>query len=269
MTLVMGIVNVTPDSFSDGGYYLPRTAAIAHGLDLAEQGADILDIGGESTRPGAKPVPVEDEIARVLPVIEGLKPFAATRGIHLSIDTRNAATMRAALAVGIDIVNDVSGFTYDAQTLDCLAAAPCDVVAVHTPGTPETMQSLAQYDDVVATVEAWMQRTVAVAEAAGVARSRLILDPGIGFGKTAQHNIALLRAVPRLRRLGCRILIGASRKQFIARISNDEAPVDRLGGSLAAALHAAAAGADIVRVHDVAATNQALRVQAALRAAAE
>ncbi len=264
MTRVMGIVNVTPDSFSDSGLYRSRTAAVAHGLRLLDEGADILDIGGESTRPGAFPVPVETEIVRIMPVIEGLKPLVASRKCLLSVDTRNAATMQAALEAGADIVNDVSGFAHDPDTLGVLAASRCDVVAMHMPGTPETMQSLAEYDDVVATVMDWLACCLECAETAGIDRARVILDPGIGFGKHLPHNIALLKAIPQLKTLGCRLLIGASRKQFIARLSRDEPASDRLGGSLAAALHAAAHGADIVRVHDVAATVQALKVQDAL-----
>ena len=264
MTRIMGILNVTPDSFSDQGRYMSRSAAIARGLELLDEGADILDIGGESTRPGAAPVPADVEVARIMPVIEGLRPVAAKAGARLSVDTRNAATMRAALAAGVDIVNDVSGFAHDPETLDVLAASSCRVVAMHMPGTPETMQSLARYDDVVGTVCAFLAVCVARAEAAGIDRSRLVLDPGIGFGKTATHNIELLRAIPALKALGCPVLIGVSRKQFIGRLSRDEPPNDRLGGSLAAALFAVTQGADILRVHDVAATAQALKIHEAL-----
>lgn len=254
--LLMGVVNATPDSFSDGGVHDP----VAHGRRLASQGAQILDVGGESTRPGAAPVAPEAEIARVAPVITGLRGAAP----WLSIDTRHAATMRAALEAGANMVNDVSALA-DPAALPLLAARPdVPVCLMHMRGEPGTMQDAPEYGDVVAEVCAFLAGRIAACEAAGIARERLLLDPGIGFGKTVAHNIALLRGIGQIRALGCPVLIGASRKSMIAALSRGEGPGARLPGSLAIALHAARAGADVLRVHDVAETAQALSVARAL-----
>ncbi len=269
MTRVMGIVNVTPDSFSDGGLHASPQAAIEHGLTLLAGGADILDIGGESTRPGARPIEPEEEIARVMPVLSGLLRPAREAGAILSIDTRNADTMKAALFAGADIVNDVSALTHDERSLRTVAASGARIVLMHMQGTPETMQASPTYVDVVAEVRDWLQHRIDACEAAGIARGRLIVDPGIGFGKSLEHNLALLHGLPAFKALGTGLLVGVSRKQFVARLSGGEPPTRRLGGSLAAALFAAERGADIVRVHDVAETVQALKVGQALHAPAE
>ena len=258
--LVMGIVNVTPDSFSGDG--VPPAAAIAQGQAMLGAGADILDIGGESTRPGAAPVPPEDEIARILPVIEALAPLGP-----VSVDTRNAATMQAALAAGARIVNDVSALRHDPAAAGVVAAAAAPAVLMHMRGDdPRSMQAGIHYDDVVLAVARHLDARLAAAAAAGIPRDRIALDPGIGFGKTGDHNLALLRRLPILAGLGCPILVGVSRKAFIGRLSGTAEPARRVPGSLAAALFAAERGAAILRVHDVAETVAALRVWRACRA---
>jgi dihydropteroate synthase len=254
--LVMGIVNVTPDSFSDGGAHATAAAAIAHGRRLRAEGADILDIGGESTRPGAEPVPPAVEQSRILPVIAAL----AADGAVISVDTRHAVTMRAALAAGARIINDVTALTGDPDSLSTVASARCPVVLMHMQGQPQTMQQNPSYQDVVTEVSDWLRERVQTCIAAGIAADRIAIDPGIGFGKTVEHNLALLRATDRLAALGQPLLIGVSRKRFIASLSRGEPPDQRLPGSLAAALAAVQGGAAILRVHDVAATVQALAV---------
>lgn len=253
---VMGIVNVTPDSFSDGGRFLDADKAVAHGRMLAGQGAEILDIGGESTRPGATPVAAENEIARVLPVIEGLKGL----GVTLSIDTRHAAAMGAAIGAGADLINDVTALTGDPASLSAAARLGAPIVLMHMQGEPRTMQGAPRYDDVRLDVYDYLENRIAACEKAGIPRSRLILDPGIGFGKTLAHNLALLNSLTLFHGLGAPLLLGASRKSFIAKLDDDAPASERLGGSLAAALLAADAGVQILRVHDVAATAQALKV---------
>ena len=263
---VMGIVNVTPDSFSDGGRLASFEAAVTHGLRLVEQGADILDIGGESTRPGAEPVEAAEEIARVVPVIEGLRARWAGA---ISIDTMKPAVARAAVAAGATLWNDVTALGFAADSPATAAALGCEVVLMHMQGEPRTMQADPQYDDVVAEVSDWLVARAEAAMAAGVARDRIRLDPGIGFGKTAAHNLALTARLDRLVATGFPVLYGASRKRTIQAIDPTATePDDRLGGSLALALGAARAGASIIRVHDVRETVQALAVQAALKAAA-
>jgi dihydropteroate synthase len=255
-TRIMGVVNVTPDSFSDGGRYLATDAAIAHGLQLEAEGADILDIGGESTRPGAEPLGIEDECRRVLPVIEGL---AARARVPLSIDTRNAEVMRRAVQSGARVINDVSALAHDPQSLEVAAATGVPVVLMHAQGDPRTMQRNPVYDDVVLDVYDALEARIEACENAGIPRERLVVDPGIGFGKTLAHNLALLGALSIFHGLGCAVLLGASRKSFIGKLTGAQAD-DRLPGSLAAALLGAAQGAQILRVHDVAATRQALAV---------
>ena len=263
---VMGIVNVTPDSFSDAGRLASVEAAVAHGLRLVEQGADLLDIGGESTRPGAEPVEAADEIARVVPVIEGLR--AAWPG-PISIDTMKPAVARAAVAAGATMWNDVTALGFAPDSLKTAAHLNCDVVLMHMQGEPRTMQAAPHYDDVVAEVTDWLLARAEAAMAAGVARDRIWLDPGLGFGKTAQHNLALTARLDRLVGLGFPILYGASRKRTIQSVDPTAADsADRLGGSLALALEAARRGAAILRVHDVRETAQALKVQAAVASAA-
>jgi dihydropteroate synthase len=259
----MGIVNVTPDSFSDGGRLVSASAAVAHGLMLAEQGADILDIGGESTRPGAEPVEVGKEIARTVPVIEGLRAAGWTGPI--SIDTMKPEVARAAVAVGVTMWNDVTALGHAPDSLETAAALGCDVVLMHMKGEPRTMQDAPAYADVVAEVGDWLTARAREAMAAGVARDRIWLDPGIGFGKTAAHNLALTAQLDRLAAAGFPVLYGASRKRTIQSIDPTASDAgDRLGGSLALALEAARRGAGIIRVHDVRETVQALKVQAAV-----
>jgi dihydropteroate synthase len=253
---VMGILNVTPDSFSDGGRRTDSEIAIAAGLAMAADGADIVDVGGESTRPGAPTVAPEQEQARVIPVIRAL----AAASIRVSVDTRNAATMRAALAAGAAIINDVSGLTHDPDAAAVVARAGCPVILMHMRGTPVTMTSLARYDDVVAEIRAELQQCVTAARAAGITPGRIALDPGIGFAKLAEHSIATLRGLPYLASLGYPLLVGVSRKSFIGALSGEPRPDHRLGGSLAAGLFALARGASILRVHDVRETVQAVQV---------
>jgi dihydropteroate synthase len=260
MTQIMGILNATPDSFSDGGLRLAPVACIAAGRAMLEAGADILDIGGESTRPGATPVPPAEEQRRVLPVIAAL----ARAGACISIDTRNAETMAAALAEGAAIVNDVSALRHDAASAQIVAGNGCRVVLMHMRGTPQTMAKHAVYGDVVAEVRAELEARVAEAEAAGIARSRIVIDPGFGFAKTAEQDIILLQRLAELGALGLPILAGMSRKRFIGRYGGEDKPLRRGPGSLAAALFAHAQGVAILRVHDVAETRQALRLWQAL-----
>jgi dihydropteroate synthase len=257
-TLVMGIVNVTPDSFSDGGRYLDSGAAIAHALKLESEGADVLDIGGESTRPGAEQVDAEEECRRVLPVIAAI---ASRTRIPVSIDTRKADVMLRAADAGARIINDVSALTYDPGSLAAAAKTGLPVILMHAQGDPRTMQDDPRYDDVVLDVYDWLEARVAACEQAGIPRERLIVDPGIGFGKTLAHNLSLLAGLSIFHGLGCTVLLGASRKTFIGKLLGVP-PAERLPGSLAAALIGADQGVQIVRVHDVAATRQALAVWA-------
>ncbi len=245
---IMGVVNVTPDSFSDGGRFSDPAAAIAHGRALAEAGADILDIGGESTRPGAEAVSEAEELARVIPVIEGLA------GLTLSIDTYKPAVARAAVKAGASIWNDITALAAPGAP-ETAAELGCTVVLMHMQGEPRTMQAAPHYDDVVAEVAAWLAARAEAAMAAGVSREKIWLDPGVGFGKTPAHNLALIRHLDRIIDLGFPVLLGLSRKRFIESLHPGP---DRLGGSLAGALIGAAKGADVVRVHDVAQTAQAL-----------
>ncbi|MBW4089496.1 MAG: dihydropteroate synthase [Proteobacteria bacterium] len=256
----MGILNVTPDSFSDGGAHADPAGSIAAGLAMAAAGADIVDIGGESTRPGAPAIDPAEEIRRAVPVVRAL----AQAGVRVSIDTRNAATMAAALDAGAAIVNDVSALAHDPAAAPLVAARRVPIVLMHMRGTPATMATRATYADIAAEVAAELAARVAAAEAAGIARTAICLDPGIGFAKHAEHSIALLRRLPELAALGYPILVGVSRKGFIGRISGVAAPADRLAGSLAAGLFALARGATLLRVHDVRTTVEAVRVWHAL-----
>jgi len=259
---VMGIVNVTPDSFSDGGLLGTVEAALAHGLRLAEEGADILDIGGESTRPGAEPVDTAEEIDRVVPVIQGLR--ANWRG-PISIDTMKPAVARAAVAAGATMWNDVTALGFAPESRATAAELGCDVVLMHMRGEPRTMQADPSYYDVVAEVADWLSARARAAVGAGVARDRIWLDPGLGFGKTTAHNLALTAQLDQLVQAGFPVLYGASRKRTIQSVDPTATdPMDRLGGSLALALEAARRGASILRVHDVRETVQALAVQAAV-----
>jgi dihydropteroate synthase len=261
--IVMGIVNVTPDSFSDGGRLASVEAAVAHGLRLVEQGADVLDIGGESTRPGAAPVSEAEEIARTIPVIEGLR--AAHWAGPISIDTMKPAVARAAVAAGATMWNDVTALGFAPDSLTTAAELGCDVVLMHMRGEPQSMQADPRYVDVVTEVCAELAARAGAAMAAGVVRERIWLDPGIGFGKTLDHNLTLTAHLNRLAEVGFPVLFGASRKRMIAGIDPTATdPGDRLGGSVALALAAAGQGARMIRVHDVRETVQALRLQAAL-----
>ncbi|HKX91536.1 MAG TPA: dihydropteroate synthase [Sphingomicrobium sp.] len=258
---VMGIVNATPDSFSDGGQFADAAAAAAFGTDMAGQGAAIVDVGGESTRPGAKPVWEGDEIERVAPIIRQL----AAGGTAVSIDTRKADVMTAALETGARMVNDVSALTYDERSAGVIAAAGVPVILMHHQGDPQTMQDNPRYADVLIEVYSWLEQRIAAAEAAGIARERILVDPGFGFGKTVAHNLELMNGLALFHALGCPLVVGASRKRTIGALSG-EAPADRrLGGSLAFALKAVEQGAQLVRVHDVPETVQALRIWRGLR----
>jgi dihydropteroate synthase len=260
----MGVLNATPDSFSDGGRFGALGDAIAQAGRLIGHGADILDIGGESTRPGASPVSEADELARVIPVVEALR---ARWNIPLSIDTRKPAVARAAMAAGAGMWNDVSALSGGADSLALAAELECDVVLMHMRGEPADMQRAPRYQDVVAEVLAFLAARARAAMEAGVARERIWLDPGIGFGKTPAHNLALLAGLDRLAALGFPVLLGASRKGLIQAIDHAARdPGDRLGGSLALALAGARAGCAMVRVHDVRETVQALEVTAAIAA---
>jgi dihydropteroate synthase len=261
--LVMGVVNVTPDSFSDGGDFAAPEAAIAQGKALAAAGADILDVGGESTRPGAEPVAPEEELRRVRPVIEGLRGL----GRPISIDTRHAAVMQGALEAGATIINDVSALA-EAESLALAAASGVPVMLMHMPGEPRTMNRAPRYDCVTLDVYDALAARVQACLAAGIPRGRIAIDPGIGFGKWTHHNLAILEALALFHGLGCALLLGASRKRFLARATPEGSlpPKARLAGSLAAALQGAGQGVQILRVHDVAETAQALDLWRALHA---
>ena len=254
--LIMGIVNVTPDSFSDGGMFDTTEEAIVHAAELASAGADIVDVGGESTRPGSDAVEEDEELSRVLPVLEGLAGLHAT----ISIDTRKASVARAAAKAGAKIFNDVSALTFDRDSLAAAAEAGLSVILMHAKGAPKTMQDDPRYDDVALEVFDYLEDRIAAAEAAGIDRAHIAADPGIGFGKTLDHTLALLANLSLLHGLGVPLLVGASRKRFISGVSGGETPQSREPGSYAVALAAAAQGAQILRVHDVAGTRQALSV---------
>jgi dihydropteroate synthase len=255
---LMGVVNVTPDSFSDGGLYLDAEAAIAHGLQLFEQGAEILDVGGESTRPGAEEVSAEEELARVGPVVAGLAGTAI-----VSIDTSKAAVARAALEAGASIVNDVTALRHDPEIGTVCAERGAGLILMHMQGDPRTMQENPVYDDVVDDVKAFLVERLEAAVDAGVAEERVWLDPGIGFGKNLDHNLELLRRLGELRELGRPLVIGTSRKSFLGKIDGS-AVEDRLGGTIASSILAAAEGADVLRIHDVAEAAQAAKVANAI-----
>jgi dihydropteroate synthase len=255
---LMGVVNVTPDSFSDGGLYLDADAAIAHAEELARDGAEILDVGGESTRPGAEAVSAEDELARVEPVVRGLAGAAT-----VSIDTSKLSVAEAALDVGASIVNDVTALRHDPEIAGLCAERGAGLVLMHMQGEPRTMQANPVYEDVVEEVKAFLAERLEVAVAAGVAEERVWLDPGIGFGKTLEHNLELLRRLGELRELGRPLVVGTSRKSFLGKIDGS-AVDDRLGGTLASSVLAAAEGADVLRVHDVAEAAQAVKVASAI-----
>jgi dihydropteroate synthase len=256
---VMGIVNVTPDSFSDGGKFAVAELAVAHGMELVGHGADILDIGGESTRPGAIPVPLDEELRRVIPVIEAL---AAKTRVPISIDTYKPEVMKAAIAAGASIVNDVFALQQPGA-LEVVAASNAGVCLMHSQGTPQTMQLDPQYQDVVREVHDFLRDRMAACEVHGIGRERIVLDPGFGFGKRSMHNVALLRDLKTLRELGQPLLVGLSRKSVLGQLTGNDVDA-RLHASLAAAVISAMKGARIVRVHDVKATVDALRIVTAV-----
>ncbi len=261
----MGVINATPDSFSDGGLAYGTADALRRGKKLLGEGADILDIGGESTRPGATPVGNEEELGRVIPVIRELAPAAAAVGAVGSVDTRKAAVMEAALEAGAKIINDITALSGDPRSMEVAAAANASVILMHMQGEPGAMQNDPRYADAAAEVFDYLAGRVAACEAAGIARSRIAVDPGIGFGKTLDHNLEILNKLDRYLGIGCPVVLGVSRKSFIAMIDEKAAtPAKRLGGSLAAALAGVARGASIVRVHDVFETRQALTVWEAI-----
>ena len=257
---IMGVVNVTPDSFSDGGHYLDAAAAIAHGLELEAEGAAILDIGGESTRPGAASVPEDEELRRVIPVIEGM--IAARCRAQISIDTSKSGVATRALASGATLVNDVTAFRGDPEIAAVVAEARADCCLMHMLGTPRTMQDDPRYDDVVGDIKAFLEERMGYAIASGIAEERIMLDPGIGFGKTVEHNLELLRRLGELVELGRPVVIGTSRKSFLGKITGREVD-DRVAATIATNVLAYERGARVFRVHDVAPVNDALAVTAA------
>jgi dihydropteroate synthase len=255
---LMGVVNVTPDSFSDGGLFLDAEAAIAHGRQLVERGAEILDVGGESTRPGALEVPAEEEMERVVPVVEALAEVAT-----VSIDTSKVVVARAALDAGASIVNDVTALRHDPEIGGLCAEHEAGLILMHMQGDPRTMQENPVYDDVVVDVRAFLAERLQAALGAGVAEESIWLDPGIGFGKTLEHNLELLRRLGELRELGRPLVVGTSRKSFIGKIDSS-AVDDRLGGTIASSVLAATEGVDVLRVHDVGEAAQAMRMASAI-----
>ncbi len=255
----MGILNVTPDSFSDGGLYVDTTAAIAHGHEVFEAGADIVDVGGESTRPGSAEIDLDEEIRRTLPVVEKLSREA----ICVSIDTRHPEVAAAGYCTGANIINDVSGFG-DPAMVEVAAAGDAGLIVMHMLGEPGTMQNAPHYDDVVGEVSAFLVERARRLQSADVARERIAIDPGIGFGKTLEHNLELLHRLPEIAALGYPVVIGASRKRFIGTLTGQDVPAERIEGSITAAVWAATHGASVVRVHDVAGTVRALKVACAI-----
>lgn len=254
LPLVMGILNVTPDSFSDGGENFPHEAAVARGLQLVDDGADILDVGGESTRPQSTPVPADEELRRVVPVVRAL---AGQVSVPISIDTTKAVVARAALDAGADIVNDISGLTFDAEMIDVCRRTGAGVVCMHIQGTPQTMQIAPRYDDCVRDVSAWLRARLERLFAEGIAPDRIVLDPGIGFGKTPQHNVELLSHARDLHALGRPLLVGHSRKRFLGKLLGRKVD-ERDSGTVGVAIALAQQGVEILRVHDVRAVRDAL-----------
>ena len=261
--VIMGVVNVTPDSFSDGGLFLDAEAAVDQGRRLASEGADILDVGGESTRPGAEPVGEDEELGRVLPVVERLAADAGAPGVRISIDTTKSAVARAALDAGATIVNDVSALRFDPGLAGLVAEAGADCCLMHMLGEPRTMQQDPRYDDVVSDVKAFLEERLAFATAEGIDEERVWLDPGIGFGKTVEHNLELLRRLDEIVAIGRPVVIGTSRKSFLGRLAGGRDEGERLPGTIATNVLALERGATVFRVHDVAPNADALAVAAA------
>ena len=260
-TYVIGILNVTPDSFSDGGRFLDLDQAVQHALKMASEGADIIDIGGESTRPGAEPLSLDAELARVLPLI---KEIRRQSDIPISIDTYKSAVAGASIEAGANLINDISGLRFDIAMASTAAHLGVPVIAMHIKGEPRSMQTNPTYDDLIAKIKAYLSESISIAENAGIKRENIIIDPGIGFGKTFAHNFSILRHLCEFAELGQPIMVGASRKRFLGSLSGTD-PDDRLEESLAAAIIAAANGAHFVRVHDVSQTVRALRVWDAVK----
>ena len=262
-TYIMGVLNVTPDSFSDGGSFFDTDAAVAHALKLSSDGADVIDIGGESTRPGAEEVSLDDELKRVVPVIEKLRAVSST---PISVDTYKSAVARVAVDRGANLVNDISGLRFDPAMAETAASLGVPVVVMHMKGEPKSMQANPTYKNLIEEIHTYFDESIGIAERAGLLREKIIIDPGIGFGKTFPHNFSILRNLRRFSELGLPILVGASRKSFLGSLSATDVG-DRLEESLAAAVIAVSNGAHFVRVHDVAATRRALRLCDAVRAA--
>ncbi|MEQ8461983.1 dihydropteroate synthase [Coleofasciculus sp. E1-EBD-02] len=260
-TYLMGVLNVTPDSFSDGGEFNTPAAALAQAQRLVEAGVDILDIGGQSTRPGAEEVSETAELQRVLPVVKAVR---SSLSVPISVDTTRASVAKAAVAVGADIVNDISGGTFDPDMFPVVAQLGVPIILMHIRGTPQTMQKLTDYHDLIGEIYEFLEGQIQVAVNAGIVRSRLIIDPGIGFAKTAEQNIQLLQQLAAFRSLGVPILVGVSRKRFIGHILNQPDPKQRVWGTAAACCAAIAAGSDILRVHDVAQMHDVCRVADAI-----
>ena len=253
---IMGVINVTPDSFSDAGEVFAQVDAVARGKAMVEAGVDILDVGGESTRPGAQEVSISEELDRVIPVIEGL----LETGVILSVDTRHAEVMAGAIQAGAHIINDVTALTGEPKSLEVVANLGCPVILMHMQGEPGTMQNAPMYEDAPREVSDYLAKRIKACEAAGIARSQIAIDPGIGFGKTVDHNLQIIKQIERLHEHGCAIVLGVSRKRFIGLITDTQNPQGRLPGSLAAAVYARTKGVQIFRVHDVAESKQALLI---------
>ena len=253
---IMGVINVTPDSFSDAGEVFAQVDAVARGKAMVEAGVDILDVGGESTRPGAQEISISEELDRVIPVIEGL----LETGVILSVDTRHAEVMAGAIQAGAHIINDVTALTGEPKSLEVVANLGCPVILMHMQGEPGTMQNAPMYEDAPREVSDYLAKRIKACEAAGIARSQIAIDPGIGFGKTVDHNIQIIKQIERLHEHGCAIVLGVSRKRFIGLITDTQNPQGRLPGSLAAAVYARTKGVQIFRVHDVAESKQALLI---------
>ena len=253
---IMGVINVTPDSFSDAGEVFAQVDAVARGKAMVEAGVDILDVGGESTRPGAQEISISEELDRVIPVIEGL----LETGVILSVDTRHTEVMVGAIQAGAHIINDVTALTGEPKSLEVVANLGCPVILMHMQGEPGTMQNAPMYEDAPREVSDYLAKRIKACEAAGIARSQIAIDPGIGFGKTVDHNLQIIKQIERLHEHGCAIVLGVSRKRFIGLITDTQNPQGRLPGSLAAAVYARTKGVQIFRVHDVAESKQALLI---------
>ena len=259
---IMGILNITPDSFSDGGKYFSKpNVAIENAIKMHRVGADIIDIGAESTRPGAVPVKPEEEIKRLKPIIFGLKK----KKLNISVDTRNSLTMKFALDHGVKIINDVSALNYDKESINVIKASKCFIILMHMQGNPQTMQKNPKYNYVPNDIYFFFKKQIKKCEKNDIKKNRIILDPGIGFGKTSKHNIQILQNLKKFHKLGCNILIGVSRKRFISDLSKKEEPINRIPGTIAANLYALEQGVDIIRVHDVKEALQAKLVWQALQ----